>query len=127
MEVVPAGYRVSSPLRDETHDGDCPGLSWALVASTTELKEESPGFMKTIELTALRSSSGSGSCGTSTSRTGDRDAASTSRAASSSTLVYFDDGGNDWDGLAWSRFRVGTPSWSALFKFHSNLVNYNEV
>ena len=41
-DVVLVGYHVTSQLRDEVHDGDFPGLSWAMVASATEIEKDSP-------------------------------------------------------------------------------------
>ena len=35
--AIPVGYKLSSPLRDEAHDGDFADMSWALVVSSTEI------------------------------------------------------------------------------------------
>ena len=40
--VLPAGYEVPPALHDEAHDGDIPGLSFALVASVSEIERDPP-------------------------------------------------------------------------------------
>ena len=38
------------------HDGEVPGVSFALVASATEIERDSPGFLETVELSAMAAS-----------------------------------------------------------------------
>ena len=46
--MIPAGYEVPSPLWDETHDSDFPGMSWPLVESATEIEKECHTLLETI-------------------------------------------------------------------------------
>ena len=50
--VFSAGYEVPPALHDEAHDGDIPGLSFALVVSVSEINRDSPGFLETVERSA---------------------------------------------------------------------------
>ena len=38
--IVPAGYNVSSTLRDEVPNGDFHGISWALVVSAIHIEKD---------------------------------------------------------------------------------------
>ena len=68
-------------LHDEAHDGDIPGLSFALVASVTEIERDSPGFLETVERSAQMVASASTSVG----------------AAGASTLILLDDSDDTFD------------------------------
>ena len=93
--VLPAGYEVPPALHDEAHDGDIPGLSFALVASVSEIEQDSPGFLETVERSAQMAASAS------TSRA-HHDGASTSRVDLSSTLILLDDSDDSGDNFDWS-------------------------
>ena len=42
-DAISAGFVVPSPLQDELHDDDFPGMSWALVEVATKIEKECPG------------------------------------------------------------------------------------
>ena len=96
--VIPAGYEVPPALHDEARDDDILGLSFALVASVTEIERDSPGFLETVERSAQMAASASTSvdaAGASTYQA-HHVGASTSRADSSSTLILLNDDIFDW-------------------------------
>ena len=43
--VAPPGFEVPPELQDDVHDGDIPGLSWALTSSAVELERDTLGLM----------------------------------------------------------------------------------
>ena len=100
--VPQAGYEVPDALHDEAYNGEFPGLSFALLASATEIEQDSPGFMETVERStmAASASTSASAAGTSTSRA-HHNGASTSRAGSSSTLIILD-GDDSKDSSDWS-------------------------
>ena len=94
----PQGYEVPSPLRTE-FDGDCPGLLSAITDSMVTLEEDMPGYTNAMSTSIAEASSSSGRASASRAVHADvastsrapRDVASTSRAASSKTVVLDDD------------------------------------
>ena len=68
----------------EEHDDDSLGLSWALASSATEIEQDSPGFLSTIEASVREASMCGAVC-------------SSSLGASSSNIVYVDDDDDDHD------------------------------
>ena len=111
--LIPAGFEVPPALHDEAHDGEFTGLSFGLVASATEIERDSPGFLETVERSAMAASASTsaGAAGASTSRAHHdgastsrthHDSASTSHADSSSTLILLDDSDNSGDSFDWS-------------------------
>ena len=66
--VLLAGYEVPPALQDEAHDGDIPGLSFALVESVSEIERDSPGFLETVLRSAQMAASASTSRAPTTAR-----------------------------------------------------------
>ena len=84
--MLPPDYVVSPPLRGEVHADHFHGMSWALVASTAEIKKDSSFLMEPSNRPPPPPAH---------VETTPRDGASASRDASSSTLIILDDVGDD--------------------------------
>ena len=93
--VDPPGFEVPPEPQDDVHDGDIPGLSFALVESAIEIERDSPGFLETVLHSAQMAASASPS-------RAHHDGPSTSRSDSSSTLILLDDSDDSSDRFDWS-------------------------
>ena len=93
--VAPPGFEMPPELHDEVHDGNIPGLSWALAESAVKLGRDSPGLMQTLQRTAAMAASTSAGAST-------RAGTSTFGAGSSSpNVIVLDTDEEESDGVDW--------------------------